>query len=213
MASLSRFKFTLCASITLIVVAVASDSYWRPLPKAWREALGFAPTNLLDLQWHRLLTSLLLTAGEWKFLASALMLAFSLGIAEARFGTWQTVKLFFTSHLAVLVALSLLVLGVSVSLQTDWAIQLSESRDIGPSAGYYGCLGAILALLSKSARVPIFIGIETVLAARLMYSIGRLPEDPSVVSADIAHLVAFPLGMCLASWGFVHARPARPSGS
>lgn len=203
MAVLIRFKFTLVALVTLIGFAIASDSYWHPLPELWRQWLGYAPMNLLDLQWHRLLTSLTLTAGEWKFIASAVMLAFTVGIAESRYGTWQTAKLFFTSHLAVLVSLSLLVLVGARHFHWDLAVQLVESRDVGPSAGYYGCLGAVLTMLPRKAAVASMVGITFILVARLIVSLGRLPDDPSVVSADMAHLVALPLGSRLANRGYV----------
>jgi len=192
----------------LTVFAGLSDSYWHVLTSQWCDRLGFAPMNLLDFQWQRLLSSLLVTAGGWKFPASLLMLGACVGIAEHRYGTGATIKLFLTSHLAVLLFLSVVILALEQGVDSSLVLPLVKGRDIGPSAGYYGCFGAILMLLTGVRRAISFVMVLSILLARLTMSVSELPEAANVVSADAAHLLALPLGGLLAWCGWVH--PLRP---
>jgi membrane associated rhomboid family serine protease len=187
----------------LTVFAVLSDSYWQSLTPQWRDRLGFAPTNFLDFQWQRLLSSLLLTAGGWKFPASLLMLGACLAMAEHRLGTLATIKLFLTSHVTVLLILSVVILMLAHGVGTPSVMALANSRDIGPSAGYYGCLGAILMLFSGRWGVFGFSCVQSILLVRLVVSVSHLPDSASIVSADAAHLLALPLGVLLAWCGYV----------
>ncbi len=63
------------------------------------------------------------------------------------------------------------------------------------SAGYYGCLGLAIAAISPGLRIGMVITILAVLTIRLSWSSLHLPEEGRVMSADIAHLIAFPLGL------------------
>lgn len=209
---LRNYGFTISALIALAAFSIASDSYWNPLSDQWRQTLGFAPKNLLDFQWHRLITSLVLTAGEWKFIASFVMLGFCVGTAEKAYGTRRALRLFLASHLAVLLTLSAVVLVAAVAFQSDWATRLATTRDIGPSAGYYGCLGAILTRWPFKIALPGFALIITVLVLRLSVSASQMPDDASVFSADLAHLLALPLGVVLAAGGFVQPMEASSLG-
>lgn len=208
---LSNYGFTISAVIALAAFSIASDSYWNPLSDQWRQTLGFAPKNLLDFQWHRLFTSLVLTAGEWKFIASFVMLGFCVGSVEKAYGTWRVFLLFLASHLAVLLTFSAVVLVATFTFQSDWATRLATTRDIGPSAGYYGCLGAILTRWPFKISLPGFALIIIVLVLRLSMSASRMPDDASVFSADLAHLLALPLGVVLAAGGFVQPLEASSS--
>lgn len=202
-SNLPRYRFTTAATVMLLGFAFSSQSIWQPLHEAWRDWLGFAPTNLLNFQWQRLLTSLLLTAGGWKFAASLVMLIVCVGLAERRYGTLATMKLFLTTHLLVLITISAIVLVVTTFISSPSLLALAKGRDIGPSAGYYGCLGALLLSLPSKGKQVGFLCVLSILLIRLAYSTTHLPEDAAVVSADIAHLLALPLGSFLAWCGYV----------
>jgi membrane associated rhomboid family serine protease len=201
--NLTRYPFTTAATLLLLGFAVSSQSIWQPLDVSWREWLGFAPTNLLDFQWQRLLTSLFLTAGSWKFLASLVMLTVCVGLAECCYGTLATMKLFLTTHLLVLITISVIVVLLATCISSPAFLALAKGRDIGPSAGYYGCLGALLLSLPSTTKRVVFLFVWSILLVRLAVSMTNLPEDAAVVSADIAHLLALPLGGFLTWCGYM----------
>ncbi|HBV64494.1 MAG TPA: hypothetical protein DEF45_15905 [Rhodopirellula sp.] len=176
---------------------------WQPLDETWRNWLGFAPTHLLDFQWQRLLTSLLLTAGGWKFAASMVMLTVCVGLAERCYGTLATIKLFLTTHLLVLITISIIVIVLTTFISSASLLALAEGRDVGPSAGYYGCLGGLLLSLPSRGKHLGFLFVLSILLIRLALSTTHLPENAAVVSADLAHLLAVPLGGCLSRCGYV----------
>jgi len=191
-------RFTAMLVLTTTVFALWTDSCGAKLSPSWRQWLGFAPINIIDLQWQQSLTSLVVTAGEWKFLQSILMLTLAVGFCEAVYGTWLTVKLFFASHLVVVLALSLLIVLPAHYAGTQWGTALAMHHDVGPSAGYYGCLGAALASVSTRWRASIMATLLCVLIARLAISFSNLPNHAGVVSADLSHLMALPLGFVAA---------------
>ncbi len=191
----------------LLAFALWSESFWQPLDETWRDWLGFAPINLLDFQWQRLLTSSLLTAGGWKSPASFVMLAVCVGLTERCYGTPATMKLFLTSHVLVLIMISVTVLVLATNAPSPSILALAKEHDIGPSAGYYGCLGAILMSWRSFAKRACVLCVFAILLFRLNISTACLPEEAAVVSADIAHLLAFPLGGLLAWCGYIASLP------
>jgi hypothetical protein len=79
---------------------------------------------------------------------------------------------------------------------------LYSVRDVGPSAGYYGCLGFALANTS-SRRATTVGGVALLLILRLASSGYHLPNAGHILAADLAHVVAFPIG---ALWGAMWKR-------
>jgi len=75
---------------------------------------------------------------------------------------------------------------------------LAKARDVGPSAGYFGCLGLALAALPRPARGRVLAAVLVLLAARFAGSFIRVPDGGRQISADSAHLVALPLGFLAA---------------
>ena len=197
--------FTLISLVCLTGFAIASDSYRRPLGEDWRQCLGFAPVSLVSLQAYRILTCLVLTAGAGKFFASLVMLGFSVGMVESQVGTARTIKLFFTAHIAVLLIFSMLIVLPADYLGGSAAKLLANTYDVGPSAGYYGCLGGTIALYFNRQQLSFLAAGIVILAGRLCLSASGLAEDPSVVSADIAHLIALPLGWFATQRGYLQA--------
>ena len=82
---------------------------------------------------------------------------------------------------------------------------LANTYDVGPSAGYYGCLGGAIALYFNRQQLSFLAAGIVILAGRLCLSASGLAEDPSVVSADIAHLIALPLGWFATQRGYLQA--------
>jgi hypothetical protein len=104
---------------------------------------------------------------------------------------------FVGTHLATLLLMSVGIATLFAMIETHRGSLLWEVKDVGPSAGYYGCLGLAIAGLSPGLRLSVFAAIMVVLMSRLAWSPFHLPENGHVMSADIAHLIAFPLGALL----------------
>ena len=78
----------------------------------------------------------------------------------------------------------------------DWFIE----RDVGPSAGYLGCLGLWCAALPRTkSRVAVLAVVGVVFATtQLPGPVGISVEAKA--SADLAHLIAVPAGWWIGRW-------------
>jgi len=192
-AFVKRFPFTLIMLGLLTLVAFLTDTHTGQLSAEWLNRVGFAPTDLLALDLERLFTSAVVTNGGSVFLQALAMTALAVGLAEWRTCSRCAALTFWGIHL-----LSMLLASLTISLPLHWAgvkvgSLVALSRDVGPSAGYFGSLGLGTATLKKPwhwiAGGAIFAG--------LVYSMMIISGKNSLgmdLSADLAHLIAFPLG-------------------
>jgi hypothetical protein len=175
------------------LTAIWTGTHTAAISAKWLDRLGFAPLDLLALDLGRLFTSALVTSGGRVFWEALAMVAFAVGLSEWLTGTHRVALTFWGVHLSTLVLESLV-----FALPMHWigmtlGSLVALSRDVAPSAGYFGALG----LVSAHLRYPwnlisggvIFIGLQIVL---LHFSRGN--DLGMEVSADLAHLIAFPLG-------------------
>ena len=72
-----------------------------------------------------------------------------------------------------------------------WGTVLATECDVGASAGYYGCLGGVIASLPTDRRPTASALVMMFLLGRLWLSVG----NGWSMTSDIAHLIAFRLGM------------------
>jgi hypothetical protein len=163
-----------------------------------RRAFGSSLQTTLDGEFTRWFTSLFLTAGGWRFFASALILALSVGTAEWTHGTRRTMGIFLGTHFVTLLVIYFALILPFASGQFSIAKLLVDARDVGPSAGYYGCLGLLAAGLSRGLRFWFATSLMIFLLARLIASAGEVQFYPHLVIGDAAHLIAFPVGVMLA---------------
>ncbi len=93
---------------------------------------------------------------------------------------------------SLLIALPLALTGVGAGKD------LSDVRDVGPSAGYVAALGLVCAMLpGRRPRIGALAALSILLVLTFTPAGG---DDPTVrLSAGIAHLIAFPLGYAAAS--------------
>jgi hypothetical protein len=190
---LRHFSFTLLMLTLLGLVAVLTNTHTVTLSAEWLDRLGFAPVDLLALNLGRLFTSALVTAGGRVFWEAVGMVAFAVGLSEWLTGTRRAALTFWGVHLTTLILESLF-----VALPMSWAgltlgSLVALTRDVGPSAGYFGALGLVSAHLKHPWDLisggVIFMGLEIALL-----TIGGGNNLGPALSADLAHLIAFPLG-------------------
>ncbi|QDV85699.1 hypothetical protein [Planctomycetes bacterium TBK1r] len=190
-----KIPFTLLMLSLLVVAGIYGQTHIGLLDADVRDDVGFSTRLLFSGHLHRIFTSLFFTAGGWRFYSSLLMFAVGVGWVEYSRGTKQTAASFFAIHVLTVLLLSLFVTWPLTAIETRHGLTMFDARDVGPSAGYYGCLGFALAGLKRKPRNVIVAMIFIVLIGRLTWSSIHLPEDGRMLLADLAHLIAFPLGL------------------
>ena len=190
-----RLLFTLVMLAALLAGALVTNTPIDNLSPHWLNRLGFAPSDVWFLRWERLFTSALVTSGGWVFWQAMGMVALAVGMAEWLAGTKRTIATFWGVHLATLLLESLLIAWPLHQLGSSFGTALVMVRDVGPSAGYFGCLGLACARFPKKrwgqlASLLIFAA----LGWSLWHSFRSGQADIAKRFADLAHLIAFPVG-------------------
>lgn len=193
---------------TLLLLAILSGVAWLTgthvtfLPNHVLYHIGFAPVDLLQFNWERILTSLFVTTGPGVFWLAFVMITLAAGIAEWRCGSLRTLLTFFGAHITTLFLLSLIALPLHW-FDFSFGSLVALSRDVGPSAGYFGTLGLALASFQARRRWVIGGGVMLFLLTALLT---ETSDNPGMeYSADLAHIIAFPLGWA----SYRLRRPAR----
>lgn len=189
-----ELRFTIVTLVALIIAAMLTDTQLAPITAATIRRLGFAPRDLWELALWRAFTSALVTNGGPTFALALLSVAVFVGTAELRTSSATAALVFWGGHLATLLIESLLValpLHLSgIALGTA----LAEARDVGPSAGYFACLGLAIGTFAPRARRWLAIAVSGALIFMVVSTSGSLSWMALELSASVAHLIAFPLG-------------------
>lgn len=190
---LHRIPFTLTMLVLLGLTAIWTNTQVAAISAEWLDRLGFAPIDLLTLNLGRLFTSALVTGGGWVFWEALGMVAFAVGWSEWLTSPRRATLTFWGVHLSTLMIESLAVALPLHLAGVTFGSLVAFSRDVGPSAGYFGTLGLVSAHLKHPWNLIsgglIFLGLQVA----LLYMSGSNNLGMEV-SADLAHLIAFPLG-------------------
>ena len=190
---LRRFPFTLTMLGLLGMTALLTNTHTATISAEWLERFGFAPLDLLALDLGRLVTSALVTSGGRAFWEALGMVVFAVGLSEWLTGSRRATLTFWGVHFSTLLIESLFIV-----LPMHWAgatlgSLVALTRDVGPSAGYFGALGLVSSRLKSPWNLVsgglIFVALEIALL-----NINGNNTLGMEVSADIAHIIAFPLG-------------------
>ena len=191
---LRRIPFTLLMLGGLALVALLTETHNGSLSAAWLARLGFAPQDLWLFRIERLLTSAVVTYGGRVFWEAVGMITLAVGLAEWLTTTRRTALTFWGVHLAVLLFQSLLIaLPLHLWGGADGEA-MSLARDVGPSAGYFGCLGLVSSWLPGRWRWISGALILGGLVAALFLPPRAGESELVKLGADLAHLIAYPLG-------------------
>jgi len=201
LALLRQLPLTFTLLVLMLVCNVAAKTLTALLRPAWQKLFGFAPVDLWTGEWYPLFSSLLLTTGRFSFYASFVMLAVCVGLTERRCGTLRALLTFLGVHVVALLILSILVAWPLAQLGVERGQLLFDTNDVGPSAGYYGCLGLFVIVSGWRWRKTLFLGILLILLVRASWDWVEIPDQPEQLTANLAHLIAFPLG-ALSFWLF-----------
>jgi len=191
-----RFRYPTTATLlgVLVVAAFVTETASGRLTSEWLERVGFAPRDLWELELGRLFTSALVTHGPRVLVGALLMTGISVGLAERRAGALWAMGVFWGVHLATVVGMAVVLTPLHVTLQSRVTEGLVVVRDVGPSAGYFGALGFGLSTWpGRTFRLG--AGLVVLWLVLNLLGLVHLGDPlPQKASADIAHLVAFPLG-------------------
>ena len=196
-----RLPFTLITLAGLFIGALATNTYLNQITHHWLNHTGFAPNDLWYGRLERMFTSALVTSGGRVFWEAILMVVLFVGLAEWMTGWRRTALTFWGIHLLALVLFSLIV-SLALHQLRGFGLEASEvARDVGPSAGYFACLGLVCSQLKR----PLNLISGAVLFA-IFVIVLFLPADAGEsaelkFSADLAHMLAFPLGWLSAGIG------------
>lgn len=199
---LFRLPFTLIMLAGLIIGALMTNTYFEKITHHWLNRTGFASNDLWYWRLERLFTSALVTLGGKVFWAALLMVVGIVGLAEWMTGWRRTAATFWGVHLLTLVLLSLIISSFLHQLRAFGIEASVVARDVGPSAGYFACLGLVCARLKRPWHWVISGGILVILFAIVRFMPAVAGESAQIkFSADLAHLLAFPLGWLSAGLG------------
>ena len=189
-----RVPFTLLTMAGLIIAALVTNTYFQEITRHWLNRTGFASNDLWYWRLERLFTSALVTLGGKVFWGALFLVAFVVGLAEWMTGWKRTAVTFWGVHLVALLLLSLIISLAAHQLR-NIGLEASElARDVGPSAGYFACLGLVSARLKRPWNW-ISGGILFALFILALFVPAFIGEKAQLkFSADLAHLLAFPLG-------------------
>jgi membrane associated rhomboid family serine protease len=116
---------------------------------------------------------------------------------ERTIGSLNTFSIFSLSHLTSMLAFAIGVGALQWTYLSRTVSTLYDFHDVGPSAGYYGCLGALLVASKWRHKRSIAVGILALLTLRIIISVRTMPESHAALSADIVHLIAILAGIMI----------------
>ncbi len=185
-----RLWFTSASLGALVVVGSLTDTYRSDLARRVLRVWGWAPADFAVGELYRIVTSALVTHGGVVFWTGLALVLGMVGVTEWRRGTLRTALTFWGGHVTTLLLMAS-VAYVHLQIDPETAEIWSGVRDVGPSAGAFSCLGLLAADLPKRQGQILGVGVITMLLVDAM-----LVPGPTIVetSADLAHLIAFPLG-------------------
>jgi len=174
----------------LLVVGSLTDTYRADLTRRVLRVWGWAPADFAIGELYRIVTSALVTHGGATFWTALALVVAMVGAAEWRTGTRRVSVTFWGGHIVTLVVMAS-VAYLHTNIDPETAGLWSEVRDVGPSAGAFSCLGLLAAGITGPGRWRLTVGVMALLVTDALLVPGSTIVE---ASADIAHLIAFPLG-------------------
>ncbi len=192
-----RYLFTICLLTAVSIATGFAQFIPGSLPSDWSAMYGFAPRHFGRGDWLRLITSIFLTHDVMHFCIAVTMILLIVTWAERTFGSINTLCIFALSHLTSMLAFAIGVGALQWTSLRQSVLELYDFHDVGPSAGYYGCLGALLAAPQWKYKRSLIVSLLGLLTLRMIVSIRTMPESHALLSADIVHLIAMLAGMVI----------------
>jgi len=189
-----RLSFTI-ATVAMIALAgwLTNTAAGATLGAHAIRRLGFAPADTPSVNVLRAVVSAFVTNGPVAFWLALAATALLVGLTEWRHGSLRATFIFWGAHLATLVLSWVVFAPMRLAGQPIGSL-LYITRDVGPSAGYVGCLGYLVGSLRGTWRWPAFATIVAVLLGMLAFNAVGISSEPAELSAAVSHLIAMLVG-------------------
>jgi hypothetical protein len=178
----------------LVMESLVHGTWSGPLAGSVRDLLGHSPFHMANGAWGRILSSLFITGDPIHFFLAFAMILLCVGTLERQSGFWITACSFLVAHLSTLLIQSGILLSIHAWLDQAWTSEWSRTLDVGPSAGYYGCLGVAIFRWKNSNRRWIAFVVLSILLLRWVVT-ATINPNGSQFQSDMAHAIAFPFGL------------------
>ena len=185
----------------LIVSSLVTNTTFQEISRHWLNRTGFAPNDLWYWRIERIFTSALVTSGGVVFWEALFFVTFAVGLAEWMTGWKRTAATFWGIHLLALIMLTLIVSLAEHQLRNLGFEADLLARDVGPSAGYFACLGLVSAQLKRPWNLVSGAALFAIFIITLFLPAAAGESAQLKFSADLAHMLAFPLGWLSARIG------------
>jgi len=179
---------------SLAIGALITNTYFEQITHHWLQRTGFSPNDLWYWRLERIITSALVTVGGKVFWEALFFVAFAVGLAEWMTDWKQAAATFWGVHLLALVLLSLIVSLLLHQLRAFGLEADEAARDVGPSAGYFACLGLVSSQLKRPWNLVSGALLFALFVVAIFLPATAGESAPLKFSADLAHMLAFPLG-------------------
>jgi lysylphosphatidylglycerol synthetase-like protein (DUF2156 family) len=150
------------------------------------EHVGFGVAPLRHGQFDTLLTNIPFALFPWMLATITFLVLIGVAPFEMLAGWKRTAVVFAVSQIGGYLLAALLVSWPLAALGVGWGRHLANARDVGPSAGAFGCLAALAWLLPRPWR-------RRGVIALFIYLVGFLLLTHRVW--DVEHLIAGLLGL------------------
>lgn len=194
---LPRLPFTGAMVVLLLFAGLLTNSHVTQLQAELVHRFGFAPRDLVSFEWVRLVTSVFFTQGGASSWIAAILVTLFAGMAEVAWGTVPAAIAFWGAHAVAVLVTAAVALPLHLA-GDELATLVYVTRDVGPSAGYLGCLGLVVYALNVRYRPWVSIVLGAGLIGALALAFVSRPVQVVDVSASLAHVVAFPTGLAAA---------------
>jgi hypothetical protein len=191
----AQYPFTVATCVLIVFAGFLSyTAAGQTISRSALRQFGSSPRDLLALNIGRVITSAFVTDGGLVFWMALALTALFVGAAEHFTDTATAALVFWGAHFASFSVTGLVTLALGVA-GSRLGMLLFVTRDVGPSAGYVGCLGLALVCSGWRYRWWVIALVAGALGVSLAFSIQELVTNPRGVSANIAHFVALAFGV------------------
>ena len=193
--------FTTVLLLTILAASFLAHNMHGELDQEVATQVGHAPRHWWAGELLRLITSIPFTSDRMHLAVALVMTALCVGSCERWRGTFATIGIFLASHgLTLGVLAAALYVGHALA-PTHSSRQLLDISDVGPSAGYYGCLGASLLASKRRSLLLSSCAVIGYLAVRVVLAWTSPAFQPHIFQTDLAHLIAFGIGGLILRYG------------
>lgn len=178
---LGRTPATLITLAVLLVVGIVSRGLWEPFDQsAGMQVWAYGLPAFDAGRWWTAVTGTFLVSNPWVYLPTLISLS-ALGALEFLRGTRVALGYFWIGQLFGVFATALLLALLRVFPAWDWAQETASALDVGPSAGAFACIAALVGIVAPPWRTRGWMVLLTVVIVGVLV-LGTV--------ADLEHLFA-----------------------